>query len=164
MVPDPDGPPPYDDDAEQGDSEELFESERNMAKLHDYLDLMQATDIEEQGTFDDDNQAVTFTLAIDDPPQQFRGFGSFVKDAWVDIYLMRDWSPDIRIKFRDRATEIMNTIGLHGVSLYFAPDEDALYMSHRVFSEGLNFDVFRACVWSLISAQSRVATILERAR
>ena len=125
---------------------------------------MQAADIEEQGSFDDDNQAITFTITVDEPPQHFQGFGCFVKDAWVDIYLMRDWSPNIRVKFRDRATEIMNTIGLHGVSLYFAPDEDAVYMSHRVFSEGLNFDVFRACLWSLISAQSRVAGILERDR
>lgn len=157
-------PPPYDgDNNEEGDGE-LFESERNMERVLDYIALMGGTDVEQDGSFEDDNLSVHFTVPADDPPQPFRGFACFVKDAWVDICLLRDWSADIRLKFRDRASEIMNTIGLHGVSLYFLPDEDTLYMCHRVFTEGLNFDVFRACVWSLISAQSRVAAILERER
>jgi len=163
---DPADEPPFDgqeDSHPQGD-EEFFESELNMERILDYLDLLDATDIERSGSFDDDNQSVNFTLSLDDPPQEFRGFACFVKDAWVDICLLRDWSTDIRLKFRDRAAEIMNTIGLHGVSLYFLPDEDTLYMCHRIFSEGLNFDVVRASIWSLVSAQSRVAGILERQR
>jgi hypothetical protein len=152
----------FDDDDSGG--EELFESERNLERMLDYLDLMDAADIEQTGSFEEDNQAVHFTVVVEDPPQQFRGFAAFVKDAWVDICLLRDWSPDVRLKFRDRAGEIMNTLGLHGVSLYFIPDEDTLYMCHRVFTEGLNYDVFRACVWSLLSAQSKVAGILDRER
>jgi len=156
------------DEPQEGDEpeeeEELFESERNMERLIDYLDLIKATDIEETGTFDEDNQAVHFTATLGDPPAEFPGFACFVKDAWVDICLLRDWSPNVRYKFRDHAAEIMNTIGLQGVSLYFMPDEDTLYMSHRVFTEGLNFDVFRACIWSLVEAQSRVASILDRVR
>jgi len=162
---------PYDDDAippyardDDDREEELFESERNMERILDYLSLMRATEIEQAGSFDEDNQSVNFTVSLAEPPQEFRGFACFVKDGWVDLCLLRDWSPDVRLKFRDRASEIMNTIGLHGVSLYFMADEDTLYMSHRVFTEGLNFDVFRACLWSLVSAQSRVAAILERDR
>ena len=159
----PDGeesPPP---DGEE-DEEELFESERSIERILDYLDLMGGTDIEESGTFEEDNQAVHFTVTLGEPKEEFRGFACFIKDAWVDICLLRDWSPNVRRKFRDHASEIMNTIGLQGVSLYFMPDDDTLYMCHRVFTEGLNFDVFRACIWSLVEAQSRVAAILERVR
>lgn len=161
-VPDSPDKPPYegDDSAEEGE-EELFESERNLERILDYLELMNGADIEESGSFEDDNQAVHFTLTLGEPPEEFRGFACFVKDAWVDVCLLRDWSPNIRLKFREHASEIMNTIGLHGVSLYFMPDEDTLYLCHRVFTEGLNFDVFRACAWSLVEAQSRVAAILE---
>ena len=161
----PDGPPPYQDDEPPDEGEdELFESERSMDRILDYLDLMSAADTEQTGTFEEDNQAVHFTVTLGEPPEEFRGFACFVKDAWVDICLLRDWSTDVRLKFRDNAAEIMNTIGLHGVSLYFMPDEDTLYMCHRVFTEGLNFDVFRACIWSLVEAQSRVAAILDRHR
>ncbi|MFO7898381.1 MAG: hypothetical protein R6V58_04895 [Planctomycetota bacterium] len=151
---------PYDepDDSQGG---ELFESERNMERILDYLRLFAASNIQQTGSFDDDDLAVHFTVSLDDSPQSLDGFACFVKDAWVDVCLLRDWSPDIRLKFRERAADIMNTIGSHGVSLYFVPDEDTLYLSHRIFSEGLNFDVFRASVWSLVSAQSRVAAILE---
>lgn len=157
--------PPYDGHTpdEEGD-EELFESERNIERVLDYLGLLKATDIEQAGSFEDDNQAIHFTVALGDPPSEFAGFVCYVKDAWVDLCLLRDWSPNVRAKFRTHAEEIMNTIGLHGVSLYFMPDEDTLYMSHRIFSEGLNFDVFRACLWSLVEAQSRVAAILSRIR
>jgi hypothetical protein len=154
----PDGQPPD----EGGD--ELFESERNLERVLDYLDLMNATDIEQTGSFEEDNQAVAFSIVASDPPQPFSGFACYVRDAYVDVCLARDWSPDIRLKFRTRAGEIMNTLGLQGVSVYFMPDEDTLYLSHRVFSEGLNFDVFRACIWSLLSAQGRVASILEQER
>ena len=162
---DPDAPPPFADGNPDGREEgELFESERNMERILDYLDLLQATDIEQAGSFDDDNLAVHFTVSLDVPLQEFRGFACFVKDAWVDVCLLRDWSTEIRRKFRDRAADIMNTIGLHGASLYFMPDEDTLYLSHRVFAEGLNFDVFRAAIWSLVEAQSRVAQILGQRR
>jgi len=163
---DPDEPRPFEDedDLPNEDDQELFESELNMERILDYLDLLHATDVEQTGSFEEDNLAVNFTLSLDDPPQEFRGFACFVKDRWVDVCLLRDWSSGIRVKFRDRAAEIMNTIGLHGISLYFLPDEDTLYMSHRIFSEGLNFDVVRASIWSLVSAQSRVAAILERER
>lgn len=157
--------PPYDAGGPlDRDEEELFESERNMERILEYLELSNATDIEQTGSFDENNLAVHFTLSLDTPSQDFHGFACFIKDAWVDVCLLRDWSPDVRVKFRNRAAEIMNTIGLHGVSLYFMPDEDTLYLAHRVFTEGLNFDVFRACTWSLLSAQSRVAAILERDR
>ena len=160
-----DSPPPFDEEPGAGrQDEELFESERNLERILDYLDLLHAADIEQTGSFEDDNLAVHFSISVDEPPQEFRGFACFVKDAFTDICLLRDWSPDVRLKFRDRAAEIMNTIGLHGVSLYFMPDEDTLYLSHRVFTEGLNLDVFRACLWSLVSAQSRVAAILDRDR
>jgi len=162
----PADPPPYDDPPpapEDGDGE-LFESERNLERVLDYTALMSASDVEQEGSFEHDDLALHFTVHSDHPPELFAGFACFVKDAWVDICLLRDWSPDIRLKFRDRASEIMNTIGLHGVSLYFMPDDDTLYLSHRVFTEGLNFDVFRACIWSLVSAQSSVATILDRPR
>ena len=162
---DPQGLPPYDDgDEDAQPDDELFESERNMERILEYLELMTATDIDQTGSFERDDQSVNFTISVEDPPQTFRGFACFIKDAWVDICLLRDWSNNVRLKFRDRAADIMNTIGLHGVSLYFMANEDTLYMCHRVFTEGLNFDVFRACIWSLLSAQSRVAGILERDR
>jgi len=158
-------PPPYDDgDSPEDGGDELFESERSIERILDYLGLLKTADIEQGGSFEEDNQAVHFTATLGDPPADFPGFACFVKDAWVDICLLRDWSPNIRVKFRDHAEEIMNTIGLHGVSLYFMADDDTLYMCHRVFTEGLNFDVFRACVWSLVEAQSRVASILDRSR
>ena len=153
---------PFDEEPE--DEEELFESERNMERILDYLELLKASEVEESGSFEEDNQAVHFTAVLGEPPAEFPGFACFVKDAWVDICLLRDWSPNVRLKFRDHASEIMNTIGLHGVSLYFMPDDDTLYMCHRVFTEGLNFDVFRACTWSLVEAQSRVAAIMDRIR
>jgi len=160
MVP----PDPPGDGPQPGEGDELFESERNIERILDYLDLMRATDIQRTGAFEDDDQAIHFTSSLGEPPADFPGFACFIKDAWVDICLLRDWSNNVRRKFRTHAEEIMNTLGLSGVSLYFMPDEDTLYMSHRVFSEGLNFDVFRACVWSLVDAQSRVAAILEKAR
>ena len=160
----PEDLPPFDDADPRGDDDELFESERNMERVLDYLDLLGATEVQTSGSFDADDLGVNFTITLDNPPQDFHGFAVFVKDSWVDICLLRDWSRDIRVKFRDRASEIMNTIGLQGVSLYFVPDEDTLYMTHRIFTEGLNFDVFRACVWSLVDVQSRVAAILERDR
>ena len=42
--------------------------------------------------------------------------------------------------------------------------DQATFSNPAVFTEGFNFDVFRACIWSLVDAQSRVAAILERAR
>jgi len=162
-MPDEPEKPPFDsDDQHDEGEEELFESERNMERVLDYLDLFEATDIDQTGSFEEDNQAVHFTVTLGEPPEEFPGFACFVKDAYVDVCLLRDWSPNVRLKFRDHAAEIMNTIGLEGVSLYFMPDEDTLYMCHRVFSEGFNFDVFRACVWSLVEAQSLVAGILGR--
>jgi hypothetical protein len=152
------------DTSEPGEGDELFESERNLERLLDYLDLMRGTDVQQTGAFEDDDLAVHFTVSLGDPPAHFPGFACFIKDAWVDICLLRDWSNTVRVKFRTHAEEIMNTLGLSGVSLYFMPDEDTLYMSHRVFTEGLNFDVFRASVWSLVDAQSRVAAILDQAR
>ncbi len=160
------GEEPYydqqDDEHPDDEDDELFESERNLERILDYIDILKGTDVEEDGSFEDDNQAVHFTLSLGDHPAEFPGFACFIKDAWVDICLLRDWSPDIRLKFRDHAEEIMNTIGLHGVSLYFMANENTLYMCHRVFTEGLNYDVFRASAWSLVEAQSRVAAILER--
>ena len=168
MVEPPDHPddiPPFDDtEGEAEGEEELFESERNLECILDYIALLKGADVEQDGSFEEDNQAVHFTLTLGEPPADFPGFACFVKDAWVDICLLRDWSPNVRLKFRDHAEEIMNTIGLQGVSLYFMADEDTLYMCHRVFTEGLNFDVFRACAWSLVDAQSRVASILDRPR
>jgi len=158
----PEDLPPAEDHGEEDD--ELFESERNVERLLEYLELLKGTDIERSGAYEQDDQAIHFTLSLGDPSSEFAGFAALVKDAWVDVCLIRDWSPGIRFKFRDHAEEILNTIGSHGVSLYFMPDEDTLYLSHRIFTEGLNFDVFRACVWSLAEAQSRVAAILDRAR
>ena len=160
MVP----PEPPGDGFQPGEGDELFESERNLERILDYADLMRATDVQREGSFEDDDQAIHFTAPLGDPPADFPGFACFIKDAWVDICLLRDWSSTIRHKFRAHAEQIMNTLGLSGVSLYFMPDDDTLYMSHRVFTEGLNFDVFRACVWSLVDAQSRVAAILDKAR
>ena len=160
MVP----PEPPDGSPQPGQGDELFESERNIERILDYLELMQASDIQRTGSFEGDDQAIHFTAPLGEPTVDFPGFACFIKDAWVDICLLRDWSNAIRHKFRTHADEIMNTLGLSGVSLYFMPDEDTLYMSHRVFTEGLNFDVFRACVWSLVEAQSRVAAILDKAR
>ncbi len=147
---------------EEEGEEELFESERNIQRVLGHVALINGTDIERTGSFEEDNQAVYFTANLGDRPEEFPGFACFVQDAWVDVCLLRDWSPNIRLKFRDHAEEIMNTIGLHGVSLYFTPNEDTHYMCPRVFTEGLNFDVFRACIYSLIEAQSRVARFLDR--
>ena len=146
------------------DADELFESERNIEHILDYLDLLHATDIQRTGSFEADDQAIHFTIALGDPPSDFPGFACFVKDAWIDVCLLRDWSNSVRRKFTGNAESILNTIGLSGVSLYFMPEEDTLYLCHRVFTEGFNFDVFRACVWSLVDAQSRVAAILDKAR
>jgi hypothetical protein len=159
--PDELGPDP---DANQWEEQELYESERNFERILDYLDLLNASDVDETGTFEAGDMSITFTVKFDDPPQEFPGFACLVRDAWVDVCLIRDWSSDVRVKFRDRAADIFGAIGLHGVSLSFLPDEDTVYMTHRVFAEGLNFDVFRACIWSLLSAQSRVAAILDRER
>ncbi len=161
-VPPPDDPPPYEEPSPGED--ELFESERNIERILDYLDLMRAADIQRTGSFEDDDQAVHFTVMLGDPPADLPGFACFVRDAWVDICLLRDWSDAIRRKFRTHAEQILNTLGLRGISLYFMPEEDTLYMCHRVFTEGFNFDVFRACVWSLVDAQSQVAGILDKAR
>lgn len=164
VPPDYSGDYPPNEDEAPGEEDELFESERNIERILDYLDLMHANDIERTGSFEDDDQAIHFTVALGDPQAEFPGFACFVKDAWVDICLLRDWSTNIRLKFRSHAEEIMNTLGLSGVSIYFMADEDTLYMSHRVFTEGFNFDVFRASIWSLVDAQSRVAAILDKAR
>ncbi len=150
-----------DDDDSDGSGGELFESERNMERVLGYLNLLVTTEIQQTGAFEDDDLAVHFAVSLDEASPRFDGFACFVKDAWVDVCLLRDWSPEIQLKFRAHAAEIMNAIGAHGVSLYFVPDEETLYLTHRIFSEGLNFDVFRAAVWSLISAQSSVAEILE---